>query len=99
MPRNTSQYVVRAVDTVNCQQVYTSEDERLYSVREAREKRTWVKRHLSVPHPVKLTIHKRRLLRHQRGKLVPGQIIFYEESGTEDHVETLLVRSRCAPVS
>ena len=98
MPRNTSQYVVRAVDTVNCQQVYNSEDERLYSVREAREKRTWVKRHLSFPHPVKLTIHKRRLLRHQRGKLVPGQIIFYEESDTEDHVETLLVRSRCAPV-
>ena len=94
MPRNTSQYVVRAVDTVNCQQVYTSEDERLYTVREAREKRTWVKRNLSVPHPVKLTIHKRRLLRHQRGKLVPGQIIFYEESDTEDLVETLLVRSR-----
>ena len=94
MPRNTSQYVVKAVDTVSCQQVCTSEDERLYSVREAREKRTWVKRHLSFPHPVKLTIHKRRLLRHARGKLVPGQIIFYEESDTEDIVETLLVRSR-----
>ena len=94
MPRNTSQYVVRAVDAVNCQQVYTSEDQRLYSVREAREKRTWVKRNLSVPHPVKLTIHKRRLLRHARGKFVPGQIIFYEESDTEDLVETLLVRSR-----
>ena len=43
---------------------------------------------------MKLTIHKRRLLRHQRGKFVPGQIIFYEESDTEDLVETLLVRSR-----
>ena len=94
MPRNTSQYVVRAVDTVNHQQACTSEDERLYSVREAREKRTWVTRNLSAPHPVKLTIHKRRLLRHQRGTFVPGQIIFYEESDTEDLVETLLVRSR-----
>ena len=94
MPRNTSQYVVRVVGTVSNQQVRTSQDERLYTVREAREKRTWVKRHLSVPSPVKLTIHKRRLLRHQRGKFVPGQIIFYEESDTEDLVETLLVRSR-----
>ena len=43
---------------------------------------------------VKLTIHKKRLMSHHRGKLRPNTVVFYEETEEEQHVETLLVRSR-----
>ena len=96
MPNQTVLYVVRASDPLTNLELYSSEGDWISTVREAREKRTSVKRAIRELHPtmVKLTIHKKRLISHHRGKLVPGTIVFYEESEAEEHVESLLVRSR-----
>ena len=96
MPNHTVLYVVRASDPLTNLELFSSEGDWISTVREAREKRTSVKRAIRELHPtmVKLTIHKKRLMAHHRGKLRPGTVVFYEETEEEQHVETLLVRSR-----
>ena len=95
MPNQTVLYVVRASDPLTNLELHSSEGDWISTVRKAREKRTSVKRAIREFHPtmVKLTIYKKRLMSHRRGKLTPGKVVFYEETEEEQHVETLLVRS------